>query len=372
MNNTILYQVAAPMNSSPYEMSTLPPSDSSMTLGSVLSQIWSLITIWRLLVALLVLGNLKNFPFIWHIRIVNAFRFCCRSQRPKVPVTHEELFRPLITTTHAPLMEIDFNLHKTNSSYFSDIDIARTHLVCTLFSTGIEHMRGGTSAITGAKRPIFGLALGAVSCSFKRELKPYETYELWTRVLSWDEKWIYIVTHFVRKGAVKPKKYTLYPQQNRSEQEDDAKRRGSASSVDNMDGNEAVVATALSKCVFKQGRRTVSPAFMLKQSGLLPTKSLDDTLAHETEIPAPDSCSSSDSGIDVSDTKEEHDLEKIERERQRGMRVAFTLANQAQNALEMEFTADSEALGRHSDGLGITGVVSTLAQLAHLKRKQIL
>jgi hypothetical protein len=52
--------------------------------------------------------------------------------------------------------------------------------------------------------------------------------------------------------------------------------------------------------------------------------------------------------------------------------MKVTLANQAQNALEMEFTAESEALGRHSDGTGITGVVSTLAQLAHLKRQQTL
>lgn len=168
-----------------------------------------------------------------------------------------------------------------------------------------------------------------------------------------------------------PKKYTLYPQQNSAEQ-DDVKRRDSTSSVDSMAGNESVVATALSKCVFKQGRRTISPAMMLKQSGLLPTKSLDDTLANNVEPVSINSCSSSDSGIDVSDSKEESDLEKIEQERQRGMRVAFTLAGQAQNALEMEFTADSEALGRHSDGTGITGVVSTLAQLAHLKRKQIL
>lgn len=231
-------------------------------------------------------------------------------------------------------------------------------------------MRGGTAAITGTKRPIFGLALGAVSCSFKRELKPYESYELWTRVLSWDEKWIYIVTHFVRKGAVLPRKYTLYPQQNSGNE--DMKRRGSTFSDDSIDSNEAVVATALSKCVFKQGRRTISPAFMLKKSGLLPTKSLDDTLAHEIEQVSVDSCSSSDSGIDVGDDKVESELEKIDKERQRGMRVAFTLASQSQNALEMEFTAESEALGRHSDGTGITGVVSTLAQLAHLKKKQFL
>jgi hypothetical protein len=231
-------------------------------------------------------------------------------------------------------------------------------------------MRGGTAAITGAKRPIFGLALGAVSCSFKRELKPYETYEFWSRILSWDEKWIYIVTHFVRKGAVLPRKYTLYPQQNSGDE--DMKRRDSTTSVDSMDGNEAVVATALSKCVFKQGRRTISPAFMLRESGLLPTKSLDDALPREVEqVPIP-SCSSSDSGIDVANDEEETELDRIEKERQRGMRVAFTLASQSQNALKMEFTAENEALGRHSDGTGIAGVVSTLAQLAHLKKEQIL
>lgn len=232
-------------------------------------------------------------------------------------------------------------------------------------------MRGGTAAITGAKRPIFGCALGAVSCSFKRELKPYESYELWTRVLSWDEKWIYIVTHFVRQGAVIPSKYTLYPQQN-SGSEGDMNRRCSDSSVDRVRSNEAVVATALSKCVFKQGRRTVSPAYMLRESGLLPAKSLDDALPVGPKSLPLDSCASSDSGIDVADEKDETPLERVERERQRGMKVAMSLAAQAQNALEMEFTAENEALGRHTDGTGITGVFSTLAQLAHLKRKQIL
>ena len=42
---------------------------------------------------------------------LNAFRFTLRTQRPRVPVTPAQLFQPLITTTHTPLMEIDFNLH---------------------------------------------------------------------------------------------------------------------------------------------------------------------------------------------------------------------------------------------------------------------
>ncbi|KAH8687405.1 hypothetical protein BGZ60DRAFT_362596 [Tricladium varicosporioides] len=338
------------------------PHRSNFAVKDALAVIWSLITIWRVLIIFLLLGNLKNIPLIWHLRIVNAFRFVLRTQRPKVPVGPEQLFQPLITTSHAPIMEIDFNLHKSNSSYFADIDIARTHLVCTLFSKGIEHMRGGTAAYTGAKKPLFGLALGAVSCSFKQELKPYETYELWSRVLSWDEKWIYIITHFVRKGVVLPRRYTLYPDQNGAEQES-FKQRVSGSDADDIASSGAVVASALSKCVFKQGRRTVSPVLMLRESGLLPTKSLNDTLDntidHKTEQLALSSPASSDS-------------ERIERERQRGMKVAVTLAGRAQSALEDEFTADGEALGVHTDGTGLTGVVSTLAQLAHLKRDQVL
>ncbi|TVY41975.1 Uncharacterized protein LSUB1_G002434 [Lachnellula subtilissima] len=370
LNNSVPYQVCVPYLS-------LDGSDASKSVSrsiqpaDVLSYFWSFVTIWRLLVALLVLGNLKNIPLMWHLRIVNAFRFACRSQRPKVPVTWKHIFQPLITTNHAPIMEIDFNLHKSNSSYFSDLDVARTHLVCTLFSTGLEHFRGGTAAMNGSKEPLFGLALGAVSCSFKKELKPYETYELWTRVLTWDEKWFYILTHFVRKDKVVPNKYTLYPQQGSSGSEE-SKPRSSTSNPDDTLSNKAIVATALSKCVFKQGRRTVSPALMLKISGLLPVKSLDESLELHGDPTSLASSRSSDSGIEMDDSKELRDLEKIENERLRGMAVAATLTAQGQDPLEMEFTAEGDALGRHTDGTGITGVISTLAQLAHLKTSQIL
>lgn len=66
------------------------------------------------------------------------------------------------------------------------------------------------------------------------------------------------------------------------------------------------------------------------------------------------------------------ELESIERERRRGMKIATMLTPSMQHALEREFTAHGEALGRHRDGTGLTGVVSTLAQLAKLKRDQIL
>lgn len=90
------------------------------------------------------------------------------------------------------------------------------------------------------RKESFTIKLGGVTCTFKREIKPYQRYEMWTRVLSWDAKWLYTITHFVRK---------------------DPKCK---------DGTGIVCATAVSKCVFKSGRRTIAPEVMLRNSGLLP------------------------------------------------------------------------------------------------------
>lgn len=206
-------------------------------------------------------------------------------------------------------------------------------------------MRGGTEAVTGSKEPIFGIALGAVNCNFKKELKPYESYEMWTRILSWDEKWIWLVTHFVRKNASKPKSYTLYPQQKTQNQRGDHK---------DLDPRSCVVASSLSKCVFKQGRKTISPEFMLKASGLLPGSTLDNSFDGNFAVDG------------------EWTLERIEEERLRGKKIANTLSAESQQELEESFTGESEALGRHTDGTGIVGVFSTLAQLAGLTKNQIL
>jgi hypothetical protein len=66
LNNTVVYQVSVPGNSSVYETSS-STSPSGFHVGTVLSQVWSLITLWRLLVLCLVIGNLKNIPLIWHV-----------------------------------------------------------------------------------------------------------------------------------------------------------------------------------------------------------------------------------------------------------------------------------------------------------------
>ena len=265
---------------------------------------------------------------------------------------------------------------ESNSTYFQDVDIARAHLICTLFSRGIEQARDskGSDSIGGGDKT-FVVALGAVSCSFRKEVNPFEKYEMWTRVLSWDQKWVYIVTHFVRKGAVSPRKLTLYPGQKNP--------NGGQSFVDNKE--DAVIASALSKVVFKKGRLTIPPEVMLQVSGLLPPRPSDLALTprHIRPVPiqknfateiynvpfrfferldvvweatrnalVPESeqkCRPAKrQSYDESEEKEiEWTWDMVEQERRRGLETAVKL--HGLDGLVGEFTAEADALGRHSD-----------------------
>ena len=85
------------------------------------------------------------------------------------------------------------------------------------------------------------MILGSVHTSFHREIRMYELYEVRSRVLGWDRKWLVVGSWFVRKGK------------------------------GGKDGKgEVLLASSLSKYVVKKGRFTVSPARCLELSGWLP------------------------------------------------------------------------------------------------------
>ena len=329
-------------------------------------------TLWKVLLFTWIVANFKNFPLIYHLRLLNAVRFVLRSQRSPHGPTPQQLFQPIITSSKASLLETDCYLHKSNSTYFSDVDVARAHLLTTLFGRGIEKIRGGTTAIVRGKVPSFGVALGAVTCVFRKELKPYETYDMWSRILAWDDKWIYIVTHFVKKGAnVSPHEFSLYPQQSTggkststavdetvpSSSTSQQNHISSHSKPDGSDASSSIAASALSKLVFKNGRITISPKTMLELSGLLPSEPGSSEKTQSASIGR------------TTDTQPDDGVwERIEEERQHGLRVAEHLGSLS--ALHNEFRSE-QALGRHTDGSGIPGCVATLAQLGHLSRYQL-
>ena len=140
--------------------------------------------------------------------------------------------------------------------------------------------------------PKFGVFLGGVTCSFRREIKPYVGFEIWTRVLAWDEKWLYLVSHIVRKGATKPTSYTLQPWKKGSKRiaaNADRNTNGSANGTTNggVKGikrsarHPAIYATSIAKYVFKEGRITIPPEVALRDAELLPPR------PKGTEVPAP-------------------------------------------------------------------------------------
>ncbi|KAL9102075.1 MAG: hypothetical protein Q9163_002724 [Psora crenata] len=283
----------------------------------------------------------------------------------------------LKSSQKAATLAIINQMVESNSTYFQDVDIARTHLICTLFSAGIEQARKTKGqGIIGSGNNAFGIALGGVVCSFRKEINPFEKYEMWTRVLSWDRKWLYIVTHFVRKGQVKPRRFSMYPQQ----QTKDAGTR----LVFNKE--DAVTASALSKIVFKKGRLTIPPEVILQASRLLPPRPAEvpllptqvvaapakrqiaqeifdvpfrafeklDTIweaARNSILPEPkpqraESRGGSPDGT-ATDKTSDWTWARMEAERARGMEMAKHLGNL--EGLTMEFTAEADALGKHSD-----------------------
>lgn len=156
------------------------------------------------------------------------------------------LFSPVITTSRSSTYECDLNGHKSNSTYFSDLDIARTHLVC--------HLTKGSFAQRRQRgEPVMYVALAGVTALFRREIKPFACYAVYSRVLCWDRKWLFVVSHFV----------------------DPAPPSKGGSPPPPKDGGvkeRVVYASCLSKYVFKSGRKTVTPEVVLRESNLLPAR----------------------------------------------------------------------------------------------------
>ncbi|KAH7336298.1 hypothetical protein BKA65DRAFT_506108 [Rhexocercosporidium sp. MPI-PUGE-AT-0058] len=266
------------------------------TLNHLVSQTLTKITAYGVFiitpVLLLLLINLKSIPLAWHMRLFYGYirHYYLERDRP-IPLstpTNLTLFQPTIYTSSTPLMELDFNLHKSNATYFSDLDIARGHHLYCLFRLGFSRYNSDNaptvssptssqnSSASKTKSGRVHPALGGVTCTFKREIKPYQQYDIWTRVVSWDSKWLYLISHFVEKGAGTPIGYSDQPwrQQQLVKEKIPSVEKGGTDGKGKSGGKPVkqpkVYAFAVSKYAFKQGRLTVSPVTFLEACELLP------------------------------------------------------------------------------------------------------
>ena len=127
-------------------------------------------------------------------------------------------------------------MHKSNSTYFTDMDVSRTKLAVRLITPGWRTLNAELEGEGHRGRML--IALGGVHTSFRKEVGIYEKVEVRSRVCTWDSKWIVMISYFVR-------------------------HQGS---------QEELCAVGLSKYVCKKGRYTVRPERLLLHGGWLPTK----------------------------------------------------------------------------------------------------
>ena len=227
------------------------------------------------------------------------------------------------------------------------------HLISCIGRQGLAKLN---QQLAKEGRGRLGVMLGGVTCNFRKEIKPYEAYEIWTRVLAWDRKWLYLVSHIVKGGVVAPKGYSLQPWKKIPKSRRPEKLEGAAP-------HPAILATSIAKYVFKEGRLTIPPEIVLQVSDLLPPKPSDGEqgaharpLGHSTiasnESLTPDLQVEkgilSEQSVDISLRPDETlvwDWKRVEDERQHGMQLAEFMAGL--DGLGDVFTGDSgPALGQ--------------------------
>ncbi|CZT18806.1 uncharacterized protein RCC_04650 [Ramularia collo-cygni] len=205
---------------------------------------------------------------MWHFRVLRGAFFQIYRQPKQIPPKH--LFAPLVTESYNTPYDCDYNIHKSNSTYFADLDVSRAHHVSAIIRTGLARLNAGDQDglpdSTKQAKGSYVVALGAVNCYFQRQIEPLQRFEIFTRVQSWDRKWLYVVSHIVKKGAIKPDSYVLQPWKNKKGGAAVAKKR------EEEDLTKYIFATSLSRYVFKKGRLTINPEIILERSRLLPPR----------------------------------------------------------------------------------------------------
>ena len=111
------------------------------------------------------------------------------------------LISSLISKTRTSIMDIhtlwfhvlpndlDTNLHMNNGRYLTIMDLGRTD---ALLRSGLFK-----KVVSEKWMPV----IAGVSMIYRRSLSPFEKYRLETRLIGWDEKWIYMEQTFMRQNG---------------------------------------------------------------------------------------------------------------------------------------------------------------------------
>ena len=104
---------------------------------------------------------------------------------PRIGILDEDRIRMRVWPN-----DIDFNFHLNNSRYLTCMDYGRIHMLAV------------NGLLTHALRARWMPLVGSVDITYRRSLDLWATFELRSRTLCWDEKWIYMEQSFHSKAGL--------------------------------------------------------------------------------------------------------------------------------------------------------------------------
>lgn len=84
--------------------------------------------------------------------------------------------------------DLDTNLHMNNGRYMTLMDLGRLDLLLRIGAAG------------PAFRRRYYPVLAAIQMRYRRPLNLFQTFEIRSRIVTWDAKWVYLEQRILRKG----------------------------------------------------------------------------------------------------------------------------------------------------------------------------
>lgn len=99
------------------------------------------------------------------------------------------LFEPSVLRLRVLFNDLDFNRHMNNGRYLTLMDLGRLDMMARMGTLG------------GFRKRRWMPVVAAQTISFKRSLTPLERYDLTTRLLCWDERFLYLEQVFTKANG---------------------------------------------------------------------------------------------------------------------------------------------------------------------------
>ena len=106
-------------------------------------------------------------------------------RRPRLGLLDESVVRLTVLPT-----DLDVNGHMNNGRYLTIADLGRVDLFLRI------------GLVSAMRRHRWGGVVASVTVRFRRALDPFARYELRSRLLCWDERWVFMEQRFTRRGEL--------------------------------------------------------------------------------------------------------------------------------------------------------------------------